>query len=296
MSDALSDDAREAMSVSRTMGFGGIVFDAHARTLDLPALSTTGRREFAHLLRSNAQSLVAIRADIGPKGFSPGADVDRLMSGLDKVLHVARDLIAAAVLVDLGPLPEVVEAESAKPKITPEQAGFILIPSLEEIATNAKSQAAAPTRVPDPTLVAQIHTALGALCEIADRYQVMIAARSSLSGFASLDHAIRDARCPWLAIDLDPVALLHDRWSIDELFYRAGNSIAHVLARDGIAGDAGRVKPMPVGTGNVSWDEILTSLDAAGYRGWITFDPSDLPDRSGALRSGLARLNASPHP
>src|SRR4051812_7519019 len=106
LSNALDDDAREAMSISRTMGFGGIVFDAHSRTLDLPSLSTTGRREFAHLLRSNAQTLVGICADIGPKGFSPGADVDRLMSGLDKILHVARDLVAGAVLIDLGPLPE----------------------------------------------------------------------------------------------------------------------------------------------------------------------------------------------
>jgi len=101
-------------------------------------------------------------------------------------------------------------------------------------------------------------------------------------------------RCPWLAIDLDPIALLHDRWSIDELFARAGNAVAHVLARDGIRGDGGRVKSMPVGSGNVNWDELLVALDAAGYHGWITFDPVDLADRAGALRSGLTRLSASP--
>src|SRR4051812_47157541 len=105
MAYALSDDAREAMSRSREMGFGGLVFDAHARSLDLPALSITGRREFSHLLNTSGQTLVAIRADIGPKGFAPGADVDRLLAGLDRILHVARDLNAGAVAVDLGPLP-----------------------------------------------------------------------------------------------------------------------------------------------------------------------------------------------
>jgi sugar phosphate isomerase/epimerase len=297
MANALGDDARQAMSIARTMGFSGIVFDAHSPSLDLTSLSITGRREFAHLLRSNAQTLAGIRADIGPKGFSKGADIDRLISGLDQVLHVARDLVAGAVLIDTGPMPEVVEAEAPKPKITPEQAGLILIPSAAEIAANAEAPPAAATRrPPDPAFVAQVDAALSALCAIADRYQVTVAIRSSLAGFASLDRAIKTSRCPWLAMDLDPIAALHDRWSIDELFSRAGNSIAHVLARDGIRGESGRVKAMPVGSGEVEWNELLAALDAAGYRGWITFEPVDLADRAGALRAGIARLNPSPPP
>lgn len=288
LANALHEDARQAMSISRMTGFGGIVFDAHSRMLDLPSLSTTGRREFAHLLRSNAQTLVGIRADIGPKGLSLGADIDRLMNGLDQVLHVARDLSAGAVMIDLGPLPEAVETESPKVKMTPEEAGLILIPSAEDIAANAKAQAAAPAvRPPDPSFVAQVDSALGELCAIADRYQVTVAVRSSLSGFASLDRAIKTARCPWLVIDLDPVALLHDRWTIDELFSRAGNSIAHVIARDGIRGDAGRVKPMPVGDGDVRWNELIDALDGAGYRGWMTLDPSGASDMHAALQRGF---------
>jgi sugar phosphate isomerase/epimerase len=47
---------------------------------------------------------------------------------------------------------------------------------------------------------------------------------------------------------------------------------------------------MPVGDGNVAWPELLAALDAAAYRGWITFDPSELSDRDRALRVGLAHL------
>jgi hypothetical protein len=175
----LSDDPREAMALSRAMGFGGLVFYAHARTLNLPELSGTGRREFSHTLRKNAQTLVAIRADIGPKGLAPGADLDRLLAGLDGVLRVARDLDAELVTLDLGPLPEV-EA--------------------------------------DQTKTAHVGGALQALCGLAERYRMRVALSASLSALSSLDRALQALRCPHCGVCLDPVALLHDRWSGDEIF------------------------------------------------------------------------------
>lgn len=290
LASALSGDAREAMSRSREMGFGGLVFDAHSGSLDLPALSTTGRREFGYLLKASGQTLVAVRADIGPKGFGPGADIDRLLAGLDRILQVARDLNAGAVTIDLGPLPEPDEPVKPKPTISPEQAGVILIPSS---STPEPPPPPVATRAPDRAFATQVDGALRALCEIAERYQIMIAAASSLASFASIDRAVRATACPWLGINLDPVAMLQDRWSIDEIFSRRGDSIIHVLARDAIRGDAGRIRSMPVGEGNVKWPELSGALDAADYRGWITFDPSELSDPATALRTGLARLSAT---
>ncbi|MBC8109019.1 MAG: TIM barrel protein [Anaerolineae bacterium] len=292
MAAALGDDARQAIATSRSMGFDGLLFDAHSQQLNLSDLSGTGRREFTHILKSNGQTPVAIRADIGPKGFGPGADLDRLLSGLDRVLQVARDLNAGAVTIDLGPLPEPVEPVKPKSRITPEQAGIILIPGPRDIPTDAKTQAAPTGRPADPAFIAHVDGALQVLCEIAERYQVQVALRSSLSGFASVDRAMNSVRCPWFGINLDPVAILHDRWSVDEIFSRFGNSILQVLARDAIRGDGGRTKPMPVSEGNVEWDKLLAALDAAAYRGWITFDPSDLPNPIDALRTGLARLKS----
>lgn len=285
----LSDDARQAILMSRNIGFAGLVFDAHSPQLNFTDLSGTGRREFTHILQANAQSLVAIRADIGPKGFSPGADLDRLLSGLDRVIQVARDLNAGAVTIDLGPLPEPPEPVKPKPTITPEQAGIILIPGPSEIPATA-THPPSPARPPDPAFTSHVDGALHALCEIAERYQVQVALHSSLSEFASLGRAIRSTACPWFGVNLDPVAMLQDRWSTDEIFSRLGNSIIHVLARDAIRGDAGRIRPMPVGEGNVPWPELLAALDAAAYRGWITFDPSDQPDANSALRAGWSRL------
>src|SRR3954469_20703126 len=94
MASALSADPREALSRSRALGFGGVVFDAVTRAIDLSDLSVTGRREFRHVVQSNGQTLVALRADIGQNGFSPGADVDRALARIDQALQSARDLAA----------------------------------------------------------------------------------------------------------------------------------------------------------------------------------------------------------
>jgi sugar phosphate isomerase/epimerase len=51
-----------------------------------------------------------------------------------------------------------------------------------------------------------------------------------------------------------------------------------------------RTQPAVIGRGDVSWDALLSDLGAAGYRGWITIDPTELTDRLTAAKAGLTRL------
>src|SRR5690348_8847230 len=89
---ALSADAREAAKTSRELGFGGLQFDVYGAELRIPDLSGSGRREFRRVLETHEQQLVGLRADAGPKGFGPGADVDRLLTGLDRAMEAAAGL------------------------------------------------------------------------------------------------------------------------------------------------------------------------------------------------------------
>src|SRR4029079_1386593 len=90
--------------------------------------SQTGRREFAHVLSSQAQTLIGLRVELGAKGFGPGADVDRQLARLDQGCRAAADVRAEVACLDLGRVPA--PARSGKPKatVTPEQAGLIIIP------------------------------------------------------------------------------------------------------------------------------------------------------------------------
>src|SRR5438270_537776 len=89
---ALTDEPRRAASLSREAGFAGVLFDAYGSTLRLPDLSATGRREFLRILANESQQLVGLQGDLGPKGFGPGADVDRLIHGVEGAMEAARAL------------------------------------------------------------------------------------------------------------------------------------------------------------------------------------------------------------
>src|SRR5262249_4833907 len=112
--------------------------------------------------------------------------------------------------------------------------------------------------------------------------------------FASLAQAIFSANCPWFGVDLDPVAMLRDDWSEDEIFSRLGALLRNVRARDGILGSEKRIKPAPIGGGSVNWAEMLALLDGAGYSGFVTIDPTEIVDRAAAARAGANFLRNLP--
>ena len=287
-----STDAREAARAARGAGFAGLQFDAFAPTLDLTTLSQTGRREFRHVLSGNDQQLAGLRVDVGPKGFAPGADIDRLLRQFEKVMDAAKGLGAPLLCVEVGPLPEPPAAPKPKPRIDSAQAGLIIIPTLESPPT-PDPQESRPVPGPDPAFVTSVDGALMELGSRADRVGVTLALRSELSSFAALDRALLTARCPWFGVDLDPVAILRDGWSADEIFSRFGALIRHVRARDATAGADRRTRPAVIGAGSTDWGELMSNLDAAGYGGWLTVDALELPDRVAGATAGAARLRSA---
>ena len=148
--------------------------------------------------------------------------------------------------------------------------------------------------VPTETTAAGIlDAALFELGRRADRHGVVVAFRSELAAFAAIDRAMKSVACPWFGIDLDPVAMLIDEWNEDEIFSRIGGLIRHVRGRDAIAGADRRAKPVAIGNGSVDWRRLFGGLEGAGYRGWITIDSMDLPNRSAAAVAGLAELRSA---
>ena len=287
VAQALSTDPRDAAHRARTAGFKGLLFDARTAVLDINALSITGRREFRHVLSSQDQALVGLRTEIGAKGLSVGADIDRVITQLGRVMESAAGLNAPLVCVELGPLPHVASSAAAKPKVTPEMAGLIILP---ETAVNPPAEPQPATPPADPAFVSQVDAAMIELGQRADRFGVVVAFRSELASFASLEAALRNADCPWFGVDLDPVAVLRDAWDLDEVFSRLGPLVRHVRVRDALVGADRRTRPAPVGHGSTNWEHFLSNLDAAGYRGWLTIDPIELPDRLSGAMTALSYL------
>jgi sugar phosphate isomerase/epimerase len=138
----------------------------------------------------------------------------------------------------------------------------------------------------------QVDAALSELGRRADRYSVVVALRSELASLAALQRAMKSAACPWFGLDLDPVAALHDDWSIAEIFARMGNLIRHVRGRDALLGADRRTHSTPIGDGSVDWPQLPRLLNEAGFSGWISIDPMDLTDRRAGAAAGLRHLKA----
>ena len=288
---ALAPDLRSAPRLARRLGFAGVQLPAAYGGTDLTQLSGTGQREIRNLLSADEQQLVSISADLGPKGFGPGADIDRLLAKLLAVLTAARGLVAGAVCVDLGPLPQPKREAKPAPKVTPGMAGLILLPTAADTqaATADKDE---PPETIDPAFVSQVDAAMFELGRLADRTGVTVAFRSDLASFAAVERALRAAGCPWFGVDLDPVALLRDEWEADEVFSRLGDLVRHVRVRDAVGGAGGRTRPAVVGKGDTVWPELLARLHDADYHGWLTVDPTEHPDRPAAATAALATLVA----
>jgi sugar phosphate isomerase/epimerase len=281
---ALSGDVREVARLARGVGVEGLLFDAYSAGMSFPDLSASGRREFRHLVSSQDRQLVGLRVDVGPKGLSPQADIDRVVSRMDQAMQAARDVMAPLVCVDLGPLPAAPGRPKAKRRVTPEEAGLIIIPTLA--AAPAPEVAPIPPAI-DPNFVASVDAAMLEMGRLADRYNCTVAFRSDLSPVSALSRAVKAAGCPWFGIDFDPVAVLTDEWSADEVFADLGELIRHVRARDAIKGSGQRTQPTVIGQGSVDWAQTLALLDDAGYHGWVTIDPTGVADRAGAVAAGV---------
>ena len=286
VASALAGDVRAAADAAGVAGFRGVQLDAFSSTLDVTELSQTGRRELRHVLSSSDQQLIGLRVDVGPKGFGPGADVDRLLSQFQRVMEAGKGLGAPLLCVEVGPLPEPPRAAKPQATISSQQAGLIIIPEMPAAASPGQPSGPAA----DPGLLAQVDTALTELGSRADRIGVTLAFRSDLASFAALERALAAAHCPWFGVDLDPVAILRDEWDRDAIFSRLGPAIRHVRARDAVVGADRRTRPALIGRGSTNWGELLAALDAAGYHGWVTVDPLELPDRAAAAGAGLKFL------
>jgi sugar phosphate isomerase/epimerase len=180
-------------------------------------------------------------------------------------------------------LPVPPRKEKPRPKVNPDEAGLIIIPT----TSTPKIEVAAEVPV-DEGAWSHVDSVMAELGRRADRYGVWIALRSDLSSLAALERTIAAAACPWFAVDFDPVAVLRDEWPMDEAFSRLGQWIKHVRVRDAVAGMDRRTRPAPVGQGSVDWEQVRGNLEELGYSGWAVVDPTELQDRLAGARIAKA--------
>ncbi len=179
---------------ARQLKFSGVQFAGYSPSLDVPDLSASGRREFRNMVSGENVRLIGLTADLGPRGFGPGADVDRLLDRLDKLLEAAKGLAAPLLCVEVGPLPPPPPDDRPKPKVTPEMAGLLVLPDSSAFTAVPVPESTNLSRVPlavDPAFAAQVDAALADLGQRADRYSVTVGSAATWRVSALSERALR---------------------------------------------------------------------------------------------------------
>lgn len=265
---------REALARGQRLGFAGVSLDVVGGLLDTVSLSASGQREVRHLLSGHEQTLASLRARV--PGASLCGDLDRVLWQVQRCLIAAANLGAACLCLDVGALPPSRPAAARRQAITPRQAGLILLPGDMDLPVPQEPPASAEELAQWP----DVEQAMIEIARLADRYGQRVALSSELSSIESLGQAQAAARCPLLGIELDPVAVLRDRWDMGKTLGELGEAVLQVRGHDALKGAGGRTQTVPIGRGSVEWDQLLYLLDEGGFKGWLTVDPLELPDRA----------------
>ena len=93
-----------------------------------------------------------------------------------------------------------------------------------------------------------------------------------------------------LGVNFDPATFVMSRHHPGEAFRVLYEQVLHVQIRDGVREVDGGGIEVPVGRGEVDWDEVLALLDEADYAGWMSIERSSGDDKRGDMARAVSYL------
>lgn len=213
-------------------------------------LSQSGRKEFRHLLRALNLELTALGCPLR-HGFNVDYGLDARLGYVKKVLSLAYDLGPRMVVAFPGPLP----------KEDNPMARELLTHSLADLDRHGERVGS--------------RLALEAGLEPADEFTDLLG-RFTAGG---------------LGVNVDPASVLGNGHDLVDAVHTFGTLVVHVHARDTRPHRADRdAREVPLGQGDVDWNQFLGALEAIEYRGWLTVKRGPCANPSSDVQQGVAFL------
>ena len=112
--------------------------------------------------------------------------------------------------------------------------------------------------------------------------------RDSAESLAKFIGAITDGP---VGINFDPAAFVIAGFQPTEALRSLYTTVEHFVVRDAIRDIDGGGIEVPVGRGEVDWDEFIALIGEADYRGWLTVDRTQGEDKRGDLARAIQFLH-----
>jgi sugar phosphate isomerase/epimerase len=196
------------------------------------SLSGTGRRDFMRFVRSQGLAVSALCGDFGGAGFTRKEGLDERIDRTKQVLDLSRDLGVPIVTTHIGVIPEDLNA----PQVA------LMREAIEEVGAYAEKVGS-----------------------------VLATETGPESGKLMADF-LKTLKSGAVRVNYDPANLVMMGFDHVQGVRDLGEHIVHTHAKDGLRTPEGSHQEVPLGAGQVRWDEYLAALEEVGYRGFFTIE------------------------
>ncbi|HUW59035.1 MAG TPA: sugar phosphate isomerase/epimerase family protein [Planctomycetota bacterium] len=195
-------------------------------------LSQTGRRDFMHLVKSQGLVVSALCGDFGGGGFVRKEGLDERVDKTRQVLDLSRDLGVPVVTTHIGVVPE----DEAAPELT------------------------------------MMREALNDLGDYASKVGSVFASETGPESGKALARFLRTLSTDTVRVNFDPANLVMNGFDEIQGVHDLADFIVHTHAKDGVRTAEGKHREVPLGEGDVRWEEYLGAMAEIGYEGFFTIE------------------------
>lgn len=223
---------REGVRLAREVGADGIQVYTTRGEMAPENLSKSGRQDFLRYVQSHDLVISALCGDYGRGGFVNPEGLEQRVENTRRVFDLARDLGVSYVTTHIGQAPEDQKSKAWND----------LVEVIRDVA------------------------------EYGARLGCCLATETGPESGGRLRDLLKAVNSDGARVNYDPANMVMRGFDPVQGAGDLKGFIVHTHAKDGVRYDDGTRKEVPLGEGQVLWEDYIAALDEAGYDGFYTVE------------------------
>lgn len=264
------------------LGGRGVMIDAR-HEITARDFSESAQRELLRYLKELDLKISALcfptRHDLADQ-----RSLDERVNALLNAMKLASQLKVRTLLIEMGTVPEpILESDSEQEESTPTDS------SVEDLLSPANlfQFQIKPEQPYDQYQV--LLEVMQDLARVGNKLGVTVTITPT-GPLPRLQEFLAKIKSGPVGINFDPSLCILEKQDPQEVVRCFHDRLMHVVARDRVQERNGQSQEVPIGQGEVSWEEVLALLTEADYRGWLTVQRTTGDQIAADLAGGIQFL------